>query len=164
MTPYEVPALLAFLIWTFRDINCTLTNYCIYMIYNVIADIIVILHFIWIMFMIIGFIFTVCGFLWKKFFEWALFRTVHLCGIVYVTLLALLGEYCPLTIFENALRTSYDPTLTYPGSFISHYIEHLVYPDVHPLYIIIPTIGIAVFTLIMYIIKPPSMIRKLFKD
>ena len=133
------------------------------MIYQIIADAVVLIHFIWIVFVIIGFVLTLCGLLWKRYFDFFLFRTVHLCGILYVSLLALAGKYCPLTIVENFMRGQYNPPDTYHGSFIGHYIEQLVYPNVPAHYIIIPTIGVAVFTLTMYIIKPPSKIQKLFK-
>ncbi len=111
------------------------------MIYRFLADIIVFIHFVWILFMLLGFLLTLCGFIYKnkRFFEMWLFRTLHLFGIVYVGLLAVLREYCPLTILENILRGKYNPELNYPGSFIAHYIEKLVYPDVNPLIIIIPT-------------------------
>lgn len=125
------------------------------MAYKILADIIVVMHFAWILFMLTGFIFTVIGFFRKGFFERWLFRTLHLFGILYVSLLALMGKYCPLTIWENILRQKYDPNLTYGGSFIIHYIEKLVYPDINPLLIQIPTTFIAVFSILVYILRPP---------
>ena len=133
------------------------------MLYKIFADIIVVMHFAWILFMLVGAILTLSGFFYKRFFDWWSFRTLHLCGIIYVGLLALLREYCPLTILENTVRTKYNPDLTYPGSFIVHYIEKLVYPDVNPLIILIPTIFIAVFTIVVFIIRPPVKIRRIFK-
>lgn len=130
--------------------------------YRVLADLIVAIHFAWILFMLIGFFLTLYGFFWEKIFDWWLFRTLHLVGIVYVTLLALLGQYCPLTMLENSLRVKYHPESWYPGSFIMYYIERLVYPDVNPLIIIFPTILIALVTLVIFIIKPPSKIREKF--
>ena len=133
------------------------------MLYNVLADLIVILHLIWILFMLIGFALILCGFFWKRFFDWCLFRILHLCGIVYVGLLGVLGEYCPLTMLENSLRARYDPGSGYPGSFIVHYIERLVYPDLSPMVILIPTVIIAIFTMTVFMLKPPAKIRKMFR-
>lgn len=113
--------------------------------------------------MLWGFILTLRGFLHKEFFERWFFRTLHLFGIAYVNLLALMGEYCPLTIWENSLRTKYDPSLTYAGSFMIHYVEKLVYPDVNPLIIQIPTTFIAVFTIVVFILRPPKKIREVFR-
>lgn len=130
------------------------------MIYKILADTIVVIHFIWILFMLAGFILTVIGFWQKRFFDRWVFRTIHLFGILYVSLLALMGKYCPLTILENILRRKYSPFLSYPGSFIIHYLERLVYPEVNPLIILIPTTFIALFTISVFIIKPPKKIRR----
>ena len=131
------------------------------MIYKVLADIIVVMHFAWILFMLVGFILTIKGFWWKGFFDKWLFRTIHLFGIIYVSSLAVLRQYCPLTILENNLRARYDPSLVYPGSFMVHYLERLVYPDVYSWIILLPTIFIAVFTIIIFIVKPPSNIKRI---
>jgi len=133
------------------------------MIYKIIADIVVLIHFIWILFMLAGFVLTLGGFFWKGYFNRWVFRTVHLCGILFVAILTVLGEYCPLTILENNLMAKYDSQLTYPGSFIAHYVEKLVYPDVEPMIIIVPTITIGLITLIIYIIKPPMRIVEMLK-
>ena len=134
------------------------------MFYKILADTIVILHLGWILFMLAGFILTLRGFFQKCFFDRWLFRTLHLFGIIYVSLLAILGKYCPLTLWENSLRAKYDPALTYPGSFVVHYAEKLVYPDLNPLIIIIPTFFIAVFIVVIFIIRPPKRIKEIFNN
>lgn len=133
------------------------------MLYKILADIIVVMHFAWILFMLIGFILTVIGFWKREIFDWLLFRILHLFGIVYVSLLAIMGKYCPLTIWENTLAAKYDPSLIYPGSFMVHYAQKLVYPELNPLIIQIPTTFIAVFTILVFIIKPPKKIKQVFK-
>lgn len=130
--------------------------------YRLLADSIVIIHFAWILFMLWGFILTLRGFFHKEFFERWLFRTLHLLGIVYVGLLAVLRQYCPLTILENALRKKYSPHLTYPGSFIIHYLQRLVYPDIQPLMILIPTMIIAIFAILVFIFRSPKRIKRIF--
>ena len=134
------------------------------MLYKIFADLIVVMHFLWILFMLSGFFLTLRGFFNPKFFDRWLFRVLHLCGIAYVGLLALLRQYCPLTILEYTLRAEYNPELRYPGSFIVHYIEKLVYPDINPLVILIPTVVIAILTIAIFIIKPPTKIMKLFRQ
>ncbi|MCK5083581.1 MAG: DUF2784 domain-containing protein [Candidatus Omnitrophica bacterium] len=130
---------------------------------KIFADLIVAVHFVWIVFMLTGAVLTLSGFFYKRFFDWWSFRILHLCGIIYVGLLVLLREYCPLTILENAVRAKYDPDLTYPGSFIVRYIEKSVYPDVSPSIISVSTISIAVFTIVVFIFKPPEKIRRIFR-
>jgi hypothetical protein len=142
------------------------------MLYKIFADLVIVIHFIWILFVLLGFALTVCGTLavyilrttaevWRIFFDRWIFRTIHLCGIVYVAVLTVLGKYCPLTILENELRGKYNPELTYPGSFVIYYIEKLVYPDANFLLFVIPTIIIVVFSLIMFVVRPPAKIKRL---
>ena len=113
--------------------------------------------------MLSGFMLTLRSFRREGFLDRWLFRTLHLLGIAYVSILAILGKYCPLTIWENSLRAKYDLDLTYPGSFTIHYVERLVYPDINPLIICIPTAFIAIFTLVVFIIRPPKRIKGIFK-
>jgi hypothetical protein len=133
------------------------------MFYKVIADVIVVLHFIWIVFMLLGLFLTIYGFFNKNFFDWWLFRTLHLLGIIFVGILTLFRMFCPLTILENLSRVRYDPGSTYPGSFIIHYIENLVYPDVNQTLLRVLTVIVAIFILSVYTIRPPSKIRKFFR-
>lgn len=140
------------------------------MLNRILADMVVVIHFLWIVFMIWGFGFTLCSVLavyvfrskpnmWQRFFDRWVFRTVHLGGIVYVGMLTILGKYCPLTLVENAFRRRHDPSATCPGSFIVHYIEKLVYPNVDPIIIIVPTIFIAAFTFGVFLVRPPAKIK-----
>ena len=133
------------------------------MFYRILADLIMVVHLAWIIFMIWGFVLTIRGFFYPKFFERWLFRTVHLLGILFVVTLEILGRYCPLTLWENALRSHYNPETDYPGSFIIKQIEQMIYPDVSPLVVIIPTILLAAFTLAAFVLKPPAKLMKLFK-
>lgn len=135
------------------------------MIYKILADLIIIVHFTWILFMLLGFFWTVYAILFsQKFFQRWVFRTLHLLGIFYVGSLSLLGQVCPLTIWENSLRAKYDPSQVYSGSFIVHYIENLVYPELDVLVIKIATLFIAVFSISIYILKPPQKIKNFLKS
>jgi len=130
------------------------------MFYRLLADFIMVVHFGWIIFMFLGFILTIRAFWRPAFFERWLFRSIHLLGILFVAGLEVLGKFCPLTIWENALRHHYNPHTEYPGSFIVGHFENLIYPDVSPIVVIVPTIIIALFTLTAFIIKPPSKFKR----
>jgi len=78
-----------------------------------------------------------------------------------VGILTILRRFCPLTILENLSRVKYNPETTYPGSFIVHYIEKLVYPDINQILLRVGTIFVAVFVLVVYIIRPPAKIKNL---
>jgi len=128
------------------------------MSYRIFADSVIVIHFLFILFMLLGFLLTLYAVLFReKFFDRWVFRSLHLLGIFYVASLSILGKYCPLTILENELRSRYAMSSVYSGSFIVHYLEKLVYPDVNPLVIQIPTVFIAIFTIMVFIIKPPKI-------
>ncbi|PKL48534.1 MAG: hypothetical protein CVV39_04200 [Planctomycetes bacterium HGW-Planctomycetes-1] len=142
------------------------------MLYKIFADLIVVIHFVWILFMLLGFVLTICSTwavyilrntadVWSAFFDRWIFRTVHLGGIIYVAVLTILGEYCPLTILENELKGRHSPELTYRGSFVIHYIEKLVYPEADFLIFVIPTMIIAAFSIVMFAVRPPAKIKQL---
>lgn len=132
--------------------------------YKLLADLIVALHLLWILFMLAGFILAAGGFFKKELFDWWRFRTLHFFGIAFAGTLALLGKYCPLTIWENLLRAKYDPSLTYPGSFMIYYFERFIYPDVNPLVIRIPTTFVALFSVLVFFLRPPKKIKGFVKQ
>ena len=140
--------------------------------YRVGADIVVLVHFLWVVFMVGGGLLTVWAVFtaWlgrgrkaesaRRFFGWRVFRTAHVCGILYAGVLAAMGKYCPLSHMENYLRTRAGDGVTYPGSFIVYYVEKIVYPHVEPMMIVIPTLLLAVFVIIVYIARPPRRFRR----
>lgn len=138
--------------------------------YKILADLIMILHFAWILFMLWGFFLTLYSVIHlhvfrrpsqycSRFMDRWIFRTIHLGGILFVAMLAALGKYCPLSILEYHIRLRYDPALTYPGSFLVNWAEKLVYPSVPPLVIMIPTIVVGLFTLLAYLLYPPKKVK-----
>ena len=144
------------------------------MLYRIGADAVVLIHFGWIVFMLLGFFVTAWAFAsvyirnrhagWEARFldRWVL-RSVHISGIAYVATLAVMREYCPVTMLENFFRRRYDPASTYPGGFMIHYIEQLVYPDVPAQAILIPTVVVAVLTVVMFVMHPPLKVKQTFK-
>ena len=88
------------------------------MIYRILADITIVMHLFWILFLILGFIFAL-----KR----SRITVIHGAGLLFVLILNLMGWYCPLTYLENYLHTLYDANTTYAGSFIRNYVEQLIY-------------------------------------
>ncbi len=126
------------------------------MVYKFLAEIILVIHFLWILFMLYGFVYNLVGLLFnKKLLKNFWLRTIYLVGILYVASLAILNKYCPLTILETKLRQKFDPTFSQPDSFIIYHLEKIVYPEIHPIVIVIPTVIIAIFSFLVYLIKPP---------
>ncbi|MCF6291433.1 MAG: DUF2784 domain-containing protein [Desulfobacterales bacterium] len=96
------------------------------------ADIILVIHALFIAFVVIGLALIVSGGLrrwpWVKNF-W--FRLAHLLAIGLVTAEVWLGRVCPLTIWENRLRDGAEGT-AYPAGFIQYWLNRLIYCDLPP--------------------------------
>lgn len=119
-------------------------------------------HFLWVIFMLTGFSWTVLAyFIHRRFFDFFWFRTLHALGILLVSSFPLLGKYCPLTIWENFFRQKSGEA--YGGGFILHYLEKFIYPDIEPVVIRIGTFIVAFVSIAVYILRPPKRTRRWFK-
>lgn len=111
------------------------------MIYSLLAHFTIILHFIWILFIIFGFIFIL-----KR----SKIALVHVSGLFLALFLNVMGWYCPLTYLENYLYTLHDNKSAYTKSFILHYLEYLIYPDLPETTIRIVTLFFVILYVILY--------------
>ena len=114
----------------------------LYMIYRILADLTLIVHFIWILFLIFGFMFALTR---------SKIALLHMAGLLFTLILNLVGWYCPLTYLENYLYALNDPISTYRGSFIINYLQHIVYLDLPGQYIRIVGISFAVLSIGIYV-------------
>lgn len=96
-------------------------------LYLLAADAILFTHVLFVAFVIFGLVFILVG----KLRSWCWvrnpwFRLVHLAAIGVVVLQSWLSVICPLTIWEMALRERAGGAV-YSGSFISHWLESILY-------------------------------------
>lgn len=89
------------------------------MIYAALADLTLVLHFAFILFVVLGGIIVV-----KR--PWMLW--IHLPAAVYGVLIELGGWICPLTPLENWLRQKAGQQ-GYTGGFVEHYLLPVIYPE-----------------------------------
>jgi len=101
------------------------------MFYESAADFVVLIHFLWIVFLIFG------AFVGKRH---PIVKSVHISGLVFSVIMQIFGWYCPLTHLEVWLRQKQNPLLSYKGSFIIHYIEKIVYLELSPVIIFVLTV------------------------
>jgi hypothetical protein len=126
------------------------------------AKLVTAIHLLWILFMLLGFFWTLIAlFAHRRFFDFFWFSTLHLAGILFVATLALMQKYCPLTILENYFRQESDAA--YAGGFIRHYLEKLVYPDVNPLIIQMGTLIVTLVSVAAYLLRPPERTKNWVK-
>lgn len=86
--------------------------------FNILADLIVLLHFLFVCFVILG------GLLVLKW-KWVLW--LHLPAAVWGALIEFTGWICPLTPLENWFRER-GGEQGYQADFIGHYVIPLLYP------------------------------------
>ena len=96
------------------------------------ADLIPVVHVLFVLFAVFGFVLIVVG----RFVGWTwiyhrTLRIAHLVAIAFVVLQAWLGRLCPLTIWENVLRSRAGQG-AYEESFIQHWLQQLLYYDAEP--------------------------------
>ena len=101
-------------------------------LYSLLADTILVIHFIFVVFVVIGFLLILIGLLagWSWIHN-RYFRITHLAAIGFVVLQAWLGRFCPLTIWENELRQRAGQS-GYTESFIGHWLHEILFYQAEP--------------------------------
>jgi hypothetical protein len=114
------------------------------MIYKALADGVVLMHFLWIIFLFLGVFWGIRNKVVKIF---------HISGFAFAFVIQIFGWYCPLTYLEVWLRSKQDSALTYAGSFIIHYVEELVYIEVSRTLIFFVTLLVCGLNVWLYLKK-----------
>ncbi len=114
------------------------------MIYGILADGVVFIHFLWILFLI-------TGSLWGR--KNRAVRYLHISGLFFALIIQLLDWYCPLTLLEVWLRSLRNPALSSGGSFIITYLERLIYISIPPSVVQVLTVLLCAFHGWMYLGK-----------
>ena len=95
--------------------------------YRHLADLILIVHVLFITFVILGLLLTILGGFRHWFWVRNLwFRVLHLLAIGFVVAQVWCGKICPLTIWEQQLRHAAGQA-TYRESFIEHWLNILCF-------------------------------------
>jgi hypothetical protein len=89
------------------------------MAYRIAADILVLVHFAFILFVMLG------GFLvlWRRWLA-----GLHLPAVAWGAWVEFTGWICPLTPWEQELRAQAGES-GYNGGFVEHYVIALIYPE-----------------------------------
>ena len=92
------------------------------MFYKVAADVVILIHFLWIGFVILGFPVTL-------YFNSAKWRLFHLAAVILMILMQVTLTICPLTYLEGWLKSGGNTKDVYPGAFIAEWVERLIYVE-----------------------------------
>ena len=121
------------------------------MFYRLLADCAVLIHFLWILFLVFGAI-------WGR--RRAVIKVLHLAGLAFAFVLHLFSLVCPLTHVEVYFRALADPRAAYSGSFIIYYVNRLIYIALPPIFLLIVTVALCIFNLVVYVWGHPVASRK----
>jgi hypothetical protein len=120
-------------------------------LHSLLADLVLVLHFAYVLFVLGGFALTWAGY----FFGWGWvrnlrFRILHLAAIGFVALESWIGAICPLTLWEDLLRRE-----ATQASFMQRWVHRLLFYDL-PEWVF--TLGYSSFLLLAtatFLLLPP---------
>lgn len=123
--------------------------------YLLAADVILFLHVLLVVFNVFGLVLIVIGYI--RNWSWICnpwFRYFHIAAIIVVTVQSWIGVACPFTHLEMALRSKGGETV-YPGTFISHWLESILYYQASPwVFVIIYTVFAALVIASWFMVRP----------
>lgn len=125
------------------------------MLNKLLADAILLLHFAIVLYITLGlpaiWLGAACGWQWVRRF-W--FRLTHLAAIVFVALEALYGVWCPLTVWEDALRGS-----TNELSFVARWVHRLMFYQLPEWVFTLAYVSFAAVVGLTWVLVPPRLKR-----
>lgn len=126
------------------------------MLSEAVADLILIVHFLFVLFVVGGFALILIGvkleWQWVRNFH---FRILHLAAIVFVALESLAGVMCPLTLWEDALRGGNSPI-----GFIQRWIQRVLFYSLPEWVFSLTYVMFALLVAITFWWVPPERNRK----
>ncbi|MES2321707.1 MAG: DUF2784 domain-containing protein [Pseudomonadota bacterium] len=125
------------------------------MIYQYLANAVLILHVAIVLFIILGLVLTLAGGLLK--WQWVrnvYFRAVHLAGIAYIAAEAWLGIICPLTTLELWLRELAGQAV-YEGDFIAYWLNKILFYQAPPIVFIVAYSVFGLLVVLSWVLIPP---------
>jgi len=88
------------------------------MVYRILADLVAVIHFAFIVFVLLGALLLL---------RWPRVMWLHLPAAIWGVAIEFAGWFCPLTRLENWLLRRAGES-GYDGGFVAHYIFALIYP------------------------------------
>jgi hypothetical protein len=122
---------------------------------ELVADVVLYMHFAFVLFVVGGFaaiwIGMAAGWRWISNFT---FRLAHLAAIAFVAAEALAGMACPLTVWENTLRGADDQT-----SFVARWVHRLLFYNLPEWVFTVMYTVFAVLVAVTFWLVPPKRQR-----
>jgi hypothetical protein len=129
--------------------------------YLLFADIIVILHFLIVVYALAGEAAIIAGYFMRwGFVRGPIFRISHLALIVFVALQAVFGMFCPLTEWEYRLRQLAGQNVEEQISFVARIVRMIIFYNLPAWVFTIAYILFGVIVLLTFIFVPPGFKRR----
>ena len=109
-------------------------------LYSALAICVLLLHALFILWVVFGALATRSR---------PILRALHLCSLAWGILTELLPWPCPLTVLENWLEAKAG-VQPYPGGFLLHYLDKVVYPDISATFLTVAGVIICALNLALY--------------
>jgi hypothetical protein len=126
-------------------------------LYALLADALVFLHLCYLVFTVGGEAAILAG--WIRGWVWIrnrVFRFLHLASVLLVALEALLGIWCPLTVWEYRMRRAAGQMVEEDISFVGRLIRMILFYEFPPLFFTLLYIGFGGLVLLTLIYVPPA--------
>jgi hypothetical protein len=123
--------------------------------YDLLADLIVLIHVGYVSYVILGQAAILLG--WLRRWSWIrnpYFRLTHLAAIVIVAAESLLDLPCPLTLWEDNLRALAGHSVK-QGSFIGRFLDAVLFYDFPPWVFTWVYVGFAALVVVTVVLAPP---------
>ena|SRR5687768_17509023 len=125
-------------------------------VYLLLSDIILVIHFAFVAFILLGFVLIWAGY----FFRWSFisnfrFRMAHIAAMGFVVAESIIGMVCPLTTWENQLRLRAGRGQAYKESFIEHWLGPILFFDVSERTFTIIYSAFFLFVVVTFVLIPP---------
>ncbi len=124
------------------------------------ADTVVVVHFLIVLFIVAGlpviYLGVALSWAWVRSRAW---RALHLAAILFVAAESLLGIACPLTVWEDALRSRQSA-----GGFIERWIHRVMFFDAPTWAFTLAYLAFAALVLATWVVVPPIRQRRTSHD
>ena len=128
--------------------------------YALAADLIVVLHFLYVSFTVAGELSILAGGVLR--WRWTrnpAFRITHLAAIAIVAAEALAGAACPLTTWEYRLRVRAGQHVEAQLSFVARLVRHIIFYDFPGWVFVVLYVAFAAAVVLTFILLPPAFVH-----
>ena len=129
--------------------------------YGLFADVLVVIHFLYVLFAVGGQVFILLGAICKwNAIRSVVFRISHLLAVGLVAVEAATRIHCPLTVWEYDLRRLGGQAVQQNLSFISRLVHPILFYDFPHWAFTLMHIAFGLLVVLTYILIPPRFQRK----